>query len=79
MSERTNETQRDQSTTDFGTSCMEMMGKMMGGFEEGFNCESIISQVWNSDEIPAEWEERMSQMSSCCGSQEDSSTDTQEV
>jgi hypothetical protein len=70
MSERTNETQRDQSTTDFGTSCMEMMGKMMGGFD---------SQVWNSDEIPAEWEERMSQMSSCCGSQEDSSTDTQEV
>jgi hypothetical protein len=79
MSERTNETQRDQSTTDFGTSCMEMMGKVMRGSGEGFDCGSIISQFAEADEIPSEWLEMMSQMSSCCGSMEDAANDSREA
>ena len=71
MTTESKKTKKEQSPAEEGSSCMEMMAKMMGQAGEGVSCESIISQIMNEDEIPEDWLQGMSKMtgsmSSCCG------------
>lgn len=48
-------------------SCMEMMKNMMSQGTEGCDCGEMMSHFAGQFEIPAEWQEMMSKMGSCCG------------
>jgi len=71
MTKESKKTKKEQSPTAEGSSCKEMMAKMMGQSGKGVNCENIISQIMNEDDIPEDWQQQMSKvtgsMSSCCG------------
>lgn len=71
MMKETKKTKKDRSPAAEGSSCKEMMAKMMGQTGEGVSCESIISQIMDEDDIPEDWQQKMSKMtgsiSSCCG------------
>ena len=71
MTKESKKTKKEQSPAADGSSCMEMMAKMMGQSREGVSCESIISQIMSEDDIPVDWQQQMSKMtgsmSFCCG------------
>jgi hypothetical protein len=71
MSDKKEKTQETKSTPVEGSSCMDMMSKMMGQSGEDVSCGSIISKFMNEDEIPSDWLQEMAKMggsmSSCCG------------
>jgi hypothetical protein len=65
-------TQEDQGTFDMA-SCMAMMEKMTGGHWEGCDCDKMMSQITDQEDIPEEWQSVMSQMMEFhCEPQEDS-------
>ncbi len=70
MKKESKKTKEEAPATE-GSSCKEMMAKMMGQSGEGVSCESIISQIMKEDDIPEDWQQQMSKMtgsmSSCCG------------
>jgi hypothetical protein len=72
MTKESKKMKTEQSPAAEGSSCMDMMAKMMGQSGEGVSCESIISQIMSEDDIPEDWQQEMSKMtgsmSSCCGS-----------
>lgn len=72
MTKESKKTKKEQSPAMEGSSCMEMMAKMMGQSGESMSCVSIMSQIMSEDEFPEDWQQQMSKMtgsmSSCCGS-----------
>jgi len=71
MTKESKKTKKEQSPAAEGSSCKEMMAKMMGQSGEDVSCESIISQIMKEDDISEDWQQKMSKMtgstSSCCG------------
>jgi hypothetical protein len=71
MSDKKEKNKGAPSTPFEGSSCMDIMAKMMDQSGEGVSCESIISKFMNEDEIPSNWLQQIAKMgasmSSCCG------------
>jgi len=81
MSDKQKKTQENPQNTSAGSSCMEMMQKMMGQQEGASPCVDMMSQFFDPEEIDSDAFVKMmpQMMGSCCGSTAETETDTQSV